>query len=79
MDDLINKPKHYNEHPSGVECITITEEMPFNIGTAMAYLWRVGLKDGVSDIDDLKKAAWFVQREIKRRERIKEKEKTSNE
>ena len=70
MNDTINQPKHYTQHPSGVECITITEEMPFNIGTAVAYLWRVGLKEGASDIHDLKKARWFIEREIARRERM---------
>ena len=36
----INHPQHYNQHPSGIECITIVEHMTFNIGNAVKYLWR---------------------------------------
>lgn len=67
MTDLINHPTHYTSHPSGVECITITEHMGFCLGNAVKYLWRADLKgDGV---DDLRKAAWYIEREIQRRTR----------
>jgi len=69
--DLVNKPRHYNVHPSGVECIQITEWMPFCIGSAMKYLWRCGLKD--DEIQELEKARWYITREIDRRKRLKEK------
>lgn len=65
MPDLINHPPHYTAHPSGVECITITEWMNFNIGNAMKYLWRSDHKNG---LEDLKKARWYLDREIQRRE-----------
>lgn len=61
--DNVNHPKHYNSHPSGVECITVVEHMSFNIGNAIKYLWRFESKNGV---EDLKKAAWYVEREIQR-------------
>ena len=61
--DSINHPSHYNSHPSGVECITITEHMTNNIGNAIKYLWRA---DGKNGVEDLKKAAWYVNREIQR-------------
>ena len=32
--DPVNHPKHYTEHPSGIECIQITEHMGFNLGNA---------------------------------------------
>ena len=64
--DPINHPLHYTQHPSGVECITITEHYNFNVGNAIKYLWRAGLKDGADATDDLRKAAWYVQREIER-------------
>lgn len=66
--DPVNHPKHYTSDPSGVECIEITRHRNFNIGNAFKYLWRAGLKDGNSDIDDLKKAIWYIQDEIKRLE-----------
>jgi len=59
----VNHPKHYNDHPSGVECIDIIEHMPFNIGTAMKYLWRAGLKPGEGTDQDLKKAIWYIERQ----------------
>ena len=66
MTDPVNHPGHYTSHPSGVECITITEHMGFNLGNAVKYIWRADLKD--SGVEDLKKAAWYIEREIKRRE-----------
>jgi hypothetical protein len=65
--DLVNNPPHYTSHPSGVECIQITEHMGFNVGNAIKYLWRADEKG--APLDDLRKAAWYVQREIERRER----------
>ena len=64
VKEIVNHPKHYNEHPSGIECITIVEWFNFNIGNALKYLWRAGLKNNL--VDDLKKALWYVQREIER-------------
>ena len=66
MSDNINHPKHYLSHPSGVECIQITEHMGFNLGNAMKYLWRADEKG--APLDDLKKAAWYIAREIAKRE-----------
>lgn len=65
--DLVAHPPHYTSHPSGVECIQITEHMSFNLGNVIKYLWRADEKG--SDLQDLKKAAWYLGREIARRER----------
>ena len=65
-NDAVNHPSHYASHPSGVECIQVTEHLNFCIGNAIKYLWRAGLKDGNSDIQDLKKAVWYIEREIAR-------------
>lgn len=64
MSDPVNHPKHYTEHPSGVECIQITEHMTFNLGNAVKYIWRADLKG--KQVEDLKKAAWYINREIQR-------------
>lgn len=66
MGDAIN-PNHYRSHPSGVECIQITEHMNFTLGNAVKYIWRAGLKSE-DPIEDLKKARWYVEREIARLE-----------
>lgn len=68
--DEVNHPAHYTSHPSGVECITITEHFNFNLGNALKYLWRAGLKTD-DPMKDLNKAAWYVRREIARLENLK--------
>lgn len=69
--DEVNHPSHYTSDPSGIECIQITRHRNFNIGNAIKYLWRAGLKDGNSDIQDLQKAVWYIQDEIERLEKLK--------
>lgn len=66
--DNVNRPKHYMSHPSGVECIQITEHLNFNLGSAVKYIWRHGLKenDSADRLTDLRKAAWYINREIER-------------
>ncbi len=61
----IHHPKHYNDHPSGVEAILICEHLPFNLGSAIKYLFRVGKKTGEENKDP-KKAAWYLRREAER-------------
>ena len=68
MSDAVNHPPHYTEHPSGIECIEVTEHMGFCIGNAIKYLWRADLKHDDA-IEDLKKAAWYINREIERRKK----------
>jgi len=65
MTDLVNDPPHYKAHPSGIECIQITEHMNFCLGNALKYIWRTDHKG--ADIQDLEKALWYLQREIMRR------------
>jgi hypothetical protein len=65
LTEAVNKPPHYNSHPSGIECIAITEHMNFCLGNAIKYIWRAGLKTP-DPIKDLKKALWYIQREINR-------------
>lgn len=68
MTDNVNHPKHYISDPSGIECIQITRHRNFNIGNAIKYLWRNGLKDSDSQIQDLQKAVWYINDEINRLE-----------
>ena len=63
----VNKPKHYNSHPSGIECIQITQHMNFCCGNAIKYIWRADEKENA--IQDLKKAIWYLNQEIERREK----------
>lgn len=67
----VNHPKHYTSHPSGIECIEITRHYCFAIGNAIKYLWRAGLKKDASlsdkqkEVEDLKKAIWYIKDRIK--------------
>ena len=63
--EQVNHPVHYTSHPSGVECIQITEHFSFNIGNVIKYVWRAGLKH--DELEDLRKARWYLDREIERR------------
>jgi hypothetical protein len=65
VHDPVNHPTHYTTHPSGIECIQITEHMGFCLGNAVKYIWRADLKG--NSIEDLKKAVWYIEREIERR------------
>ena len=68
--DNVNSPSHYTSHPSGIECIQITEHYGFSIGNAIKYLWRAGLKQDadktslVKEIEDCEKAIWYIKRHI---------------
>ena len=70
VGEEVDHPKHYNNNPSGVECIDVIEWMPSNIASAMKYLWRCDEKHP-DPIVDLEKAAWYVNREIARRKKMK--------
>jgi len=64
-NDPVNHPKHYTDHPSGIECIQITEHMGFCLGNAIKYIWRADLKNDA--IEDLEKAKWYIERELAKR------------
>jgi hypothetical protein len=68
LSDPVNHPPHYTEHPSGIECIQVTEHLSFCVGNAIKYLWRADLKHPDA-IQDLKKAVWYINREIELRQK----------
>lgn len=71
-NDPVNRPAHYTSDPSGVECIQIVRHRNFNVGNALKYLWRSGLKSSgnleplAKQLQDLEKAAWYIRDEIER-------------
>lgn len=69
----VTNPAHYVSDPSGVECIEITRWRSYNIGNAFKYLWRAGLKDEATQIEDLNKAIFYIQDEIVRLKEIQAK------
>jgi hypothetical protein len=62
--DPVAAPRHYLQHPAGIECIDVVEHMPFNLGNAIKYIWRSGKKGDIGE--DLRKAIWYLERELKR-------------
>lgn len=77
----VNHPKHYNSLDAycencdeRIECITIFETLPANLATALKYTWRCEHKD--NKIEDMQKAIWYLQREIKRTIKLTERKKS---
>jgi hypothetical protein len=73
MHDPINHPSHYTSSPARcaecgrqIECIDVAEHWNFCLGNCLKYLWRAGLKGDA--LEDLRKARFYLDREIARRE-----------
>lgn len=64
MSDAINSPGHYTSNPSGIEVIEIIRHMGFNLGNVIKYTMRADLKGGD---EDLKKAMFYLQDELRKR------------
>ena len=68
QDDPVNHPPHYTD--GKIEVIDFIEDknLNFHRGNAVKYIARAGKKDKSREIEDLQKAAWYIDREIKRLE-----------
>jgi hypothetical protein len=64
-EDAVNRPKHYTQFR--VEVIEITENLSFCLGNTVKYICRAPFKG--TELQDLKKAQWYLNREIERLER----------
>lgn len=66
--DPVNHPTHYTQYP--VEVIELTGHMNFSRGNAVKYIARAGFKGGPEkELEDLRKARWYVDYEIKQLEK----------
>lgn len=67
--DNVNHPPHYKQ--GGIETIDVVEawQLGFHLGNAVKYISRAGKKPGNAELDDLKKARWYLDREIARLEK----------
>lgn len=63
--EMVNHPKHYQGN--GLEAIEVIEafNLNFNLGNAVKYILRCGKKD--NDLQELNKAIWYLERELKNR------------
>jgi hypothetical protein len=66
VNDNVNKPAHYTGFSNNAEVIDITENLSFNRGNVVKYVARAGKKTSSNELEDLLKAAWYLQREIDR-------------
>lgn len=64
MNDNINHPKHYEDAGYLVQPIDVCQELPFCLGNAVKYLCRAGNKEGCPELEDLKKAQWYLNRQL---------------
>ena len=65
-NEKVDHPRHYNQSPSGIECIELIEHLSCNIGNAVKYIWRCGLKQTETPLRDLRSARWYTMREDRR-------------
>lgn len=63
--DPVSAPAHYTQYP-GIEVIQLTEHLNFCRGNAVKYIARAGSKDTAKEVEDLRKAIWYIEREISR-------------
>lgn len=70
MNDKVNHPLHYGGEANPYEAVKVIEawELNFNLGNTIKYISRAGKKDDI--LQDLKNAAWYLQREITNMESI---------
>lgn len=68
MEEKINHPKHYDY--GTYEAIKVIEAwgLGFCLGNVVKYISRAGRKVGADELEDLKKAQWYLNREIEKRE-----------
>lgn len=71
-NDVVNHPKHYTD--GKIEVIEFIEDkkLGFCLGNAVKYIARAGKKDPTKEVEDLKKARWYIERRIKEIEESKE-------
>ena len=64
MDDPVNHPSYYTS--GSIEVIDFIEDqkLPYHLGSAMKYICRAGKKDPAKTVEDLQKAAWYINRYI---------------
>lgn len=68
INDVVNHPAHYTD--GGIETIDFIEakKLSYNLGSVVKYVSRAGKKEVDKTIEDLEKARWYIDREIKRLE-----------
>lgn len=71
MNDIINHPSHYTDGKIEVIDFIEDKQLNFHRGNAIKYIARAGKKNKETEIEDLEKAAWYINREIQRLGKLK--------
>lgn len=67
-NDSVNNPSHYTSGKIEVIDFIEDQKLGFNLGNAIKYITRAGKKDSDKYVEDLKKAIWYLEREISNNE-----------
>lgn len=80
MNQNINHPSHYGGKDNPVEAIKVIEfyDLNFSLGNVVKYILRAGKKDPKTYLEDLKKAAWYLDREIRNQDSAQRAESLKN-
>lgn len=72
MVEAVNHPQHYGGGDNPYEAIKVIEAwgLGFSLGNTVKYISRAGLKDPAKELEDLQKAAWYLNREIENRKTV---------
>ena len=64
--EQVNHPGHYGGSDNVYEAIKVIEawDLGFHLGNTVKYISRAGKKETDKELQDLKKAAWYLQRHI---------------
>lgn len=75
MSSQVTHPIHYNQ--GKIECIEFLEDqdLGFHLGNVVKYVVRAGKKDSAKTIEDLEKAAWYLNRKIELLKAVREQRK----
>jgi len=65
-NEMVNHPAHYGGEDNVYEVIKVIEawELDFHLGNTVKYISRAGKKGSDKELQDLKKALWYLQRKI---------------
>ena len=71
-NEMVNHPQHYGGEDSLYEAIKVIEawELDFHLGNTVKYISRAGKKGTDKELQDLKKALWYLQRKIENLENV---------
>lgn len=71
MGEMINHPNHYGGENNVYEAIKVIDAwgLGFSLGNTVKYISRAGKKDPKKELEDLKKALWYLEHHIKKLEK----------